>query len=485
MGLLSKYKLKSQLEEKRLQFEIDQYEKANSILSEATARLVQPDSDEDLWFKSGGARSENQADNELGYDHYDMLDVAFKKYHTDLFSRAIVRNLCKFVLGKGPIIKPRDKNKKVLEKWERFSDRNTWSEREKEIARRVFRDGEIFIRKIVDQNNGDTLIRFIPPSMIRNPVNVRQHNEGESVSYGIGTDIDDIETVRTYYYCTKDSRLIKKFTSDEIIHIKILSDSDMKRGVSFLLVALPMIKKYMDWLDDRAVLNKVRSAIALVRTVEGTSGTVESIRSSRQSQYRDADKHKAQAFPRGTVLTASKGISYQLLSPNIQASDVKDDGRAMLLAIAAGCGFPEMILTADFSNANYSSSMIAQNPFVREIEDWQDFFSVYYKGIFRDVITNYIQFGDERLPESTNLKCTLEWPPLILADIKKNNEAREIQHRNKVLSKKTWQLKEGLDPDAEERNLEEEQTKDIYKTPFNMPVAPVNQFGSEDDDEDE
>jgi hypothetical protein len=37
-------------------------------------------------------------------------------------------------------------------------------------------------------------------------------------------------------------------------------------------------------------------------------------------------------------------------------------------------GLPEFMITGDASNGNYASTMIAEGPGEREIEDWQDFF---------------------------------------------------------------------------------------------------------------
>jgi capsid protein len=308
------------------------------------------------------------------------------------------------------------------------------------------------------------------------------------VSFGIGTNPNDIEDVKTYYLCSREGDLITKIPANDMLHIKIFTDSDMKRGLSVYYHAMPMITKYSNWLEDRIVLNKVRSAIALIRKVDGTTSTIGSIRDAYQAEHQDGDKHKQKVLQRGTVLTASKGIEYEMLSPNIQAQDVKDDGRAMLLAVAAGVGFPEMMLTADYSNANYSSSMVAQNPFVREIEDWQDFFEFYYKLLFYWVMEAHQEYGDKKIPEKENLDCTVKWPPLILADTLKNNQARAIQFKHKIISHKTWQLKEGLNPAEEEHNLADEDGKDVYKVPFAMPMEPTNQFGAvdyEDEEEEE
>jgi len=254
-----------------------------------------------------------------------------------------------------------------------------------------------------------------------------------------------------------------------------------------------MIEKYNSWLDDRIALNKVRSAIALIKTIEGDKNALTSIRDATASKYQDNNDNKVQAYEQGTVLTATRGIKYDMLSPNIQAQDVKDDGRSMLVAVAAGVGLPEMFLTADFSNSNFSSSMIAQNPFVREIEDWQDFYEyALYKEAYARVIYNKMMYGSLPKPEKSKknagkesmadyidrgeLDCIVEYPPLITADIKKNNEAREIQFRNKTLSRKTWMQKENLDFETEVKNMKKESEMEIFVDPFQLAISPANQY---------
>ena len=413
------WRLKRKLVKENLEFETNQLAVANSTLGSAleASRRVQEEPDYSMWFQHGqgsdiGTGTSLLSSGFTRYDHYQMLDEAWRQYHTNLFARAVVRNLGKFILGRGPTIKPFSKNEKVMEKWNEFVMDNAWSLREKELVNRVFRDGEVFLRFFVDEKNGKIKTRFIRSQTVRNPPSDSEWNNGEVVSFGVGTNPDDVEEPLTYYICNPiDGTLKEKVDASEILHIKILSDSDMKRGISFLLIALPMLAKYSSWLDDRVVLNKTRSAIALIKTIEGNSGVVTNIRDNQRAETYDSDRNKLKAFRPGTVLTASKGIKYDMLSPKINAADVKDDGRAMLLAVAAGCGLPEMMLTADYSNANYSSSMIAQNPFVREVEDWQDFFAYPYKLTFARIIQANIDFGE--LPDNEDTGCEIEFPPLI------------------------------------------------------------------------
>jgi len=469
--MLDTWRLKRAIKKQELEYQMQSLEFATRTMKDITsaARVVQ-DEDDAQWIVAGsgeGGRPDEQ-------EHVTMLEQAYKLWRSNLQARAIIRNMVKFVIGRGTVVKPKEKNKKAEEYWKRFQFegapdspqvRNKWNLREKEIFTRLFRDGEFILRKFVGGRveKGLVRIRFIRPGRIQTPTDVKHHKPGEVVSYGIGHNPEDIEDLKTYYLVNSDGTFYKAVPAAEIIHYKIFADSDMKRGISLLEVCAPMIQKYDGWMDDRITLNKVRTAIALIRKIDAPTARIQAIRDSMEAESTSSDRKKQKMLERGTVITASKGVEYEMLSPNIHAQDVKDDGRNMLLSVAAGVGFPEMILTADYANANYSSTLIAQNPFVREIEDWQDYAKTFYEEMFATVILAGIEEGD--LPKSTSTECDVEFPPMIHADIKQENEAYQIMNTNRVMSRKTWQLKQGLDPEVEKANIEEEQSDEIYPPP--------------------
>lgn len=483
----------SQLELRRLEYE----EKMISSLLEARNTVVDDDLISGRWFligQGGGVFGTDQ------YSYQEMLESAQRLYYTNPHARAIVRNLVKFVLGKGPSITFDQKKykKKVREIWDDFVVRNRVSKKEKEWATRLFRDGEFFLRKFIDGTDGGMKIRFIRAGAIANPKDRTFDGKTENVTFGIGTDPDDVEEVINYYQIDSTGNLKVVIPADEVIHEKIHADSDQKRGLSTLVVCAKRIKQYDDWLEDRIALNKIRSAIALIRKVPGSAQTVKKIRDENLSDDLSETRKKQKAFQRATVITASQGIEYEMLSPNINATDVKDDGRALLLSIAAAVGFPEMLLTADYANSNYSSSLIAQNPFVREIEEWQDFFREFYERLVADVLQAKIDAG--QLPDDTEKMCRVEFPPMLRDDVDKLARAFEILFKYKIVSKKTWRGKMGLDDEAETANIENEDGSELYPpgispqpgkpppsgqsgnqqgSPFNVPVAPVNQYGAE------
>ncbi|MHA2068932.1 MAG: phage portal protein, partial [Candidatus Thorarchaeota archaeon] len=392
--MFESWKLKRSIKRKELEYQEQSIIFATDTMKTITSatRVVQ-DEDDAQWIVAGSGEGGRPDEGE----HTTMLEQAFKMWRSNLQARAIVRNMVKFVIGRGTIVKAKDDNAKATEYWDRFryegamdspQARNKWNHREKEIFTRLFRDGEFLLREFVagKDEKGLVRLRFIRPGRVQTPTNIDSHNKGEIVSYGIGHNPDDIEDLKTYYLVNSDGTLYKKVPAEEIIHYKIFADSDMKRGISVLEVCAPMIQKYDGWMEDRITLNKVRTAIALIRKIDAPTARIQAIRDSLEAETVTADRKKQKMLERGTIITASKGVEYEMLSPNINATDVKDDGRNMLLSVAAGVGFPEMILTADYSNANYSSTLIAQNPFVREIEDWQDFAKTIYQDIYSRVI---------------------------------------------------------------------------------------------------
>ncbi|RLB09952.1 MAG: hypothetical protein DRG39_07005 [Deltaproteobacteria bacterium] len=380
----------------------------------------------------------------------------------------------------------------MKEAWEEFRKVNKFNLREKEIVRRLFRDGEVFLRVFVDRVEGLVKIRFIRASRIREPVDKSFKN----ASFGIKTDPDDIETPIEYYRCGDDGRWLETIPAGEMIHLKILSDADQKRGISIYRVCAKRLRQYEEWLEDRITLNKVRSAIALIRKVPSFGAKIKDIRDESASSRYGSGKARVKTPHRGTIITASKGIEYEMLSAKINAPDVAEDGRAILLAVAAAVGFPEMILTANYSNANYASTLVAQNPFVREIEDWQDYLSSFYKELYERVIEAKKEAG--KLPMNVKADCKVDFPPMITAELEKMAKAYEVLFKYKVLSKKTWRGKMGLDDDIESVNLQNEEQDEVYGPPmpsghpnqypggspgagggrFAMPVAPVNQYGA-------
>ena len=393
-------------------------------------------------------------------------------------ARGVLRSLSKFVIGRGVTFAPKfsgDKiDKKLVEQyvnyWDAWVKIEKFRRKQKESVRRLTRDGEFFLRSFEDVLHGYLKIRFLEPDRIKNPSGYNEKSgllDGKQVrgnlTYGIETSRKDIENVFFYYYETSGDPGYIRIPAKQVIHKKLFADSNRKRGFPFLETMLYDCKTYRDWLKDRVVLNKIRTAIALVREIDPTMGTksqVQGIRDQERAQTSGIKSSKMQLPEPGTMITA-RGVNYKFLTPDLDAKDSAEDGRHILLSIAAGSGLAEYMVTGDASNANYSSSMVAESPAVKEFEDIQD----ELQDCFIEIYDNVIAFGRKHSKDLPSVgptpECDLTFPVLINRDVKREADAFGLYDSQRIMSKKTIRGKLGLNNEIENENLKTEKSDEL------------------------
>jgi len=376
----------------KLELQTTENERLSKIVVEASDMVLEKPTD-------GGFFKIDTQDLQKGHieqTQMDMVKEARKFYRSDPNARAILDTLLHYIMGKGLTLVPKSKDPMVWFTWREFwtADRNRMAIRQFEIPLRLFRDGEIFLH-CMDKDEegrptGKTTVRFIDPLQVKNPPNLSGgiilDNNTRS---GIETDPNDIEKVIGYWVQDRtDANKFTKFPPEEVIHLKIYADADQRRGETLLQAVMRMFTDYKQWLDNRIILNKMRTAIVMIRKITGTPSQVQQIadQAPNATNVRSGETKK-QNIRGGTILNANAGVSYEMLSPNINAQDVKEDGRNIKLNIAAGTQIPEYIF-GDASNANYSSTMISEAPFVKAIEFWQIYLEFFFGQLFKKVLSN-------------------------------------------------------------------------------------------------
>lgn len=373
----------------KLELQVTENNRLSRIVSEASDLVLEKPTD-------GGFFKIEEQDLQKGHieqTQMEMVKSARKFYRSDPNARAIVDTLIHYIMGKGLSMIPKSKEPMVWWIWREFwtADRNRMAIRQFEIPLRLFRDGEVFIHCMDKDENGrptgKTTVRFIDPLQIKNPPNVQLQDQ--QTRSGIETDPNDIETVTGYWVQDRvDVSKFTKFPAVEVIHLKIYADADQRRGETLLQAVMKMFTDYKQWLDNRIILNKMRTAIVMIRKITGTPSQVQQIadQAPNATNVRSGETKK-QNIRGGTILNANAGVSYEMLSPNINAQDVKEDGRNIKLNMAAGTQIPEYIF-GDASNANYSSTMVSEAPFVKAIEFWQIYLEFFFQQLFKKVVTN-------------------------------------------------------------------------------------------------
>ena len=463
------------------------------VMAEAGLGQIAPlDHDEANWTltSSGGQYIDEKNVVELNRDPQQMRRQSYRFWRLHPHGRNILRNFVRFIIGREfgmdfddeqhgnwnddhtKLELTNDDNDPlaVRELWEDFSERNQYIQKAKEIVLRTYRDGEMFLRRFV--KNGRVTLRFIEPEKIgwgASPTSdsgkvladdideedlyaaltKEMIGDATKITAGIEYLAEDPEVIVAYWvrYGAKDP---VRVPAKDIIHTKPLADSNDLRGIPLLEVVAKRLTNFDQWEEYRMVLNKMRTAIALIRKIDGTSAQASTLLASRASaraQPRGLEPQTSAArrepmFAAGTVLNPSPGVTYDFLAPKLEARDAGEDGRRFLLSIAAGVGLPEMLVSGDWSNANYASSVESRTPAVREWEDWQDFFEPVFKKIYRWVIQAGI--ADFGLPKDTSQTVEIKWPQLIAKDELKSSQRGQILNAGGILSKTTWAAEEDL-----------------------------------------
>ncbi len=447
------------------------------------------DEDEKEWIIGTGESKEVYTPTELN----DILAQARRLQYKPA-GRNILQTLQDFIIGKSASIDPADENPKTIDYWKKWQEANNWDIKSKEFIKRLFRDGEVFIRWF-KSSLGFNVFRFIDPAEIK------AGTSGKS-TFGIETDPNDYENIISYHREYKDGNNTiqsEDIPAEEVDHWKIMVDSDVKRGVSFFQGLGKYITEYEKWLDGRINLNKIRQIWNVVAEPVAGTTTISDLKSKFADTIKDAASggEKNKKVPKPGSILFSKGMKWDLKSLNINASDTADDGRAIQLMIAIGTNFPEYIIRADASNANYSSSMVSESPFVRAMESWQDFvekcFKQIYKRVTKPAIDNnsipktykakvttfdYDKQEDIESEEDrkTSTDCVVNFATLIHRDLKQDTDAVQIHIAEDLCSKKTASGKFGYKWEDEQEQIAREKADEEKKMKrqadmYGMPVG--------------
>lgn len=449
------------------------YRQATQII-ESTPEFAH-DEDEGQWNLIGGDK-EPYTEQDLD----TMRKQARKLYYRGVGARGIISAMQSFIIGRNAGVMASDIEAQAY--WDAWVEQVKFDRRSKELIKRLLRDGEFFIRffPAKDELNYEVTIkpdgggepktenrtakymtfRFIDPEEIKDETN--RH------SYGIETDPDDVETPVRYYrtFYKGDIKYTDIIDADEIIHGKILCDSNEKRGKSFLIGISRYLKEYEKWLDDRIKTNRLRNLFHFIAKPDGAMGV-----SALKNKFQDEDSTPSGSTPRkkmpkpGSMLLA-KGVDFEFKSLNMHASDTAADGRNIERMICKETQLVEGVVTGDYSNNNFSSALIAESPMVRSIEDWQDIIGGYIIEMFSKVIIYAVESGASFIK---NDKCTVDFATMIHRNLQEDTNAYQVHRQNRWASDKTISTKLGYDYEGEQEQIDKEDERERERVKVEEP----------------
>jgi capsid protein len=325
---------------------------------------------------------------------------------------------------------------------------NSWHARQQEIVRRMDRDGEAFLRFFVSAD-GATRVRFVEPEQIYTPKELTRH---AAATFGIQTEADDVETPLSYYI---DGEPID---AAHIQHRKANVDANVKRGLPLYFSVRKNLRRVEKLLRNMSAVAEIQSAIALIRKHRSAlrNGVEQFVSDGAASSGFDPrsgrTRHLSQYGP-GTILDAPAGLEYDFPAAGVNASNFVTVLQAELRAIAARLVMPEFMFTSDASNANYSSTLVAEGPAVKMFERLQASLKNDDCQVMWRVIESAAAAG--RLPRDVrrHVELQISLPSLHVRDQLRECQIERIAYEKGILSPQTWSQRLGLDYDQEQKNL--------------------------------
>jgi len=401
----------------------------------------------------------------------------------------VIKNLTNFCIGTGFSYKAISRDQTptagveglvadVQRVVEEFLEDNDWvGDLERELFVRSRRDGEFFLA-LYPQSTGRTAARLIEPEQVTEPTDSRALEDWLGVdtpaswTFGIHTEADDVQRVHGYHVRWNNSGSDWDYlTSQMVEHVKLNVDRNIKRGISDFYAVRNHLEGVEKLLRNTREGAAVQAAIAFIREhVPGsTSGQIQSLSTTaatasyQQKTNPGTRTRYISKYEPGTVLDVSGGMQYKpgplgsAHAPNFIAIE-----QAVLRAIGTRWCMPEYMISGDASNANYSSTMVAESPFVKACQAEQRFYKSRFRRIIWKAIHNAAEVGRfarwnldfSALRELVDLH--VEAPSVAVRDQLSEAQTSEIESRNGILSKRTWSALSGRDYDIERKNLDAE-----------------------------
>lgn len=302
-----------------------------------------------------------------------------------------------------------------------------------EICERLLIAGEVFPALFVNERSGAvkvSLIDCLEIQLILTDAEDARRVLGyqrvwTQAAFDFETGGYTVSGIRTDYYpdwhcrkfaSTMDSEEPNGGTRVYLTQIKV--NSHGQRGLPPFYAALPWIKAYKGFQEDRATLNLALATWAFKAKVKGNQKQVARVAGQlgRATLGRygsvSADRERAEG---AQTLIENDSITLDQIKVDSGAANAYQDGRMLRQQVAAAVGITEPDLTGDPSPGNLASLTAMAGPQVKGFEAWQQLFRDFYKDLFNFVLDQAARAGV--LPNDADRTFELDFPPIITEDL--------------------------------------------------------------------
>lgn len=359
---------------------------------------------------------------------------------------------------------------------DRFMERVNWGAWEQQFIAKDTTDGEAFLR-FFHLGGGEVTVRPVEPEHVRSPGDQEPHQ-----SFGIQTPQDDILNVKGFWVVEDPTyKWSPTFVpAEQILHVKSNVGPTAKRGYPCLIPVRQNLSRAANLLKIMSILASSQSSIAGIRKWKQYSVADIQGFQANNSDFQFTDPLSGQQrfgkrYLPGTFLDSPENVDYEFPASKIASAALVDVVQAELRAVASRFNWPEYMVGADASNANYASTQVAEAPGVKQLEREQASYARAFGdgtysgpaqcGALWRVLSLGVRWGGLPREILKRVKLQAEGPSLVARDKDKESARYKLLNEAGIMGKKTWSKMEGVDRAQEKEDLETE-------APAARPVAP-------------
>jgi hypothetical protein len=329
-------------------------------------------------------------------------------------------------------------------------------------------DGEWFL--YIGAREGEPCIELLDASRVTEPGDPAKVASYAGVAqslnwkYGVATHPERTNQPKAYFVCGVSSATEwEAYNTDELLHFKQNTPSQVKRGLSDFKAVSDTIDKAAKVLNNTTVGAAVQASIAYIRQhaptiTPGQIGSFVSARSDAtdlQTTSKGVRSINSRRALPGTVVDIPNGMQYQAGPMGSSQSGVYlEVFKAAIRVLGIRWQMPEYMISGDASNANYASTLVAGSPFVRAARSRQYRIEQAYRRIGLRIVKVACQVGmlDFTYDDFIAVcEVTAQGNEIAIGNDAQELSRRQMLNDKGLLSLETWASKEGLDY-AEEQN---------------------------------
>lgn len=344
---------------------------------------------------------------------------------------------------------------------------------EQEHVIRQDRDGNSFIRCFGNADGPGPNVRFMDPVEICAPAELPQDlplRAQHALSMGVDVEPYDVRTVKGYYVWGElggVAEYVPAWHGNEfeglgirhVHHAKINCDLMDPHGWPTYWPIRKNMSRSEKLLRNMSYVAALQAAIALIRKhSSGTEAEVEAL--LRQHSDLSVTNNltgkttEFREFGPGLMIDAM-GFDYEAPVSSVNAGNNMQVLDADLRGSAAAVQQPAFMFTGKV-DGGFASEMVAEGPHHKAVKRLQARNKKILKRVHWDAIVHDVRFGRLDPAILQRYKLEVDFPDPLVRDHLQQTQRYQILRDKGAISLHTWRAREGLNPEEEDRLLDQE-----------------------------